>query len=377
MSNNKYIIDKDSLTGIADVIRDKLGTGDATTDGTTGKIIYPEDKGYYWKKQLACSFNTVQRSGTSYNSSSYEQCFLYSPAANNNISWDDIIVNWCGETPAKIKIVNKTYQGQEIYLYVSGTTTTLFSSWAKVDSEKIIPYQSFGNNQDVYIAINTPGSPYSGTSWTTPQLEISFLDEDNNFYAIKDGSTNFGFRIGSRDYNISFLEKDVKTLIPLSIGDIKNRITNYLFGGFDPIPTGSLTAMSGYSWYAYLNNEFTSIQDFRNRILQANINPGSSFFRLICKTNGRAASMKELGIPLPKNIRQNKGPYGGSWKINDVKVAYENNLTFPFLLISGTSVDIGTYWIYVCTDLSYAVACYQNNIGYEVANNGSFTIQYL
>ena len=38
MSNNKYIIDKDSLTGIADAVRDKLGTGEAITD---------EDAGYY------------------------------------------------------------------------------------------------------------------------------------------------------------------------------------------------------------------------------------------------------------------------------------------------------------------------------------------
>ena len=31
MSENKYIIDKDSLTGIADAVRDKLGVGEATT----------------------------------------------------------------------------------------------------------------------------------------------------------------------------------------------------------------------------------------------------------------------------------------------------------------------------------------------------------
>ena len=49
MSDNKYIIDKDSLTGIADAVRDKLGTGEATTDSQTGDIIYPEDKGYYLK----------------------------------------------------------------------------------------------------------------------------------------------------------------------------------------------------------------------------------------------------------------------------------------------------------------------------------------
>lgn len=39
MSENKYIIDKDSLTGIADAVRNKLGTGEATTDETTGVLF--------------------------------------------------------------------------------------------------------------------------------------------------------------------------------------------------------------------------------------------------------------------------------------------------------------------------------------------------
>lgn len=47
MSENKYIIDKDSLTGIANAVRDKLGVGKATTDPQTGDIVYPEGKGYY------------------------------------------------------------------------------------------------------------------------------------------------------------------------------------------------------------------------------------------------------------------------------------------------------------------------------------------
>lgn len=103
MSENKYIIDKDSLTGIADAVRDALGIGDATTDETTGEIIYPEDKGYYNKQKIACSFLTPQRSGTSYNYGSFQYCFFYQPDANNNISWDDLIVDLCGEVPKKNK----------------------------------------------------------------------------------------------------------------------------------------------------------------------------------------------------------------------------------------------------------------------------------
>ena len=47
MSDGKYLINKSSLTGIADAVRDKLGAGEATTDPQTGDIVYPEGKGYY------------------------------------------------------------------------------------------------------------------------------------------------------------------------------------------------------------------------------------------------------------------------------------------------------------------------------------------
>jgi len=48
MSENKYIIDKDSLTGIADAVRDKLGPGEAITD---------DDAGYYEGEGLIAKFN--------------------------------------------------------------------------------------------------------------------------------------------------------------------------------------------------------------------------------------------------------------------------------------------------------------------------------
>lgn len=230
MSNNKYIIDKDSLTEIADNIRNKLGTGEATTDETTGKIIYPEDKGYYWKKQLVCSFDTIQFNGKSYASSAFEYCFSYKPSANNNISWDDMIINLCGETPTKIKIMNKTlYDGQVYFHSATGTKTTLFNSSSIRYSEIILPYQSFGDNENVYIAAATPGDS-SGTNWTLPKLEISFLDENNNFYIIKNDYTDLKMLFRSTAYSMPFLERSFKTLIPLSVDDIKNRINNYLSG---------------------------------------------------------------------------------------------------------------------------------------------------
>lgn len=53
MSNNKYIIDKDSLTGIADVIRDKLGNGSSINDPAAG--YYPDPT----KSTFSAKFSTV------------------------------------------------------------------------------------------------------------------------------------------------------------------------------------------------------------------------------------------------------------------------------------------------------------------------------
>ena len=73
MSDNKYIIDKDSLTGIADAVRDKLGVGETTTDSQTGDIIYPEDKGYYLKETVIAKISGFGWSKTGYSGSFNQQ----------------------------------------------------------------------------------------------------------------------------------------------------------------------------------------------------------------------------------------------------------------------------------------------------------------
>ena len=59
MSDEKYIINKDSLTGIADAVRNKLGVGEVTTDPQTGDIVYPEGKGYYIDSVVTTMFIEV------------------------------------------------------------------------------------------------------------------------------------------------------------------------------------------------------------------------------------------------------------------------------------------------------------------------------
>lgn len=230
----------------------------------------------------------------------------------------------------------------------------------------------------VYIAIPTPGSS-SGTRWSTPQLEISFLNKDNQIYPIKNESTNISMYVGGITHSLSFLQKNTPEKIPFTINDIQDKITNYLydgsFGTIDPIPTAKKTAMSG-AYSVSISSIFTSIQDFRNRFLQANVNEGTGngFLYLISKKNGRPASMKELGIPLPSDIKSG----AGSWNMADVRLAYENNLTFPMCYIgTGDTISLKTYWLYVSTNLNSIVFCLYNTVGQRASNSGAIYIAYL
>ena len=81
MSNNKYIIDKDSLTGIADAVRDKLGVGEATDD----------DAGYYGGEVFAIGAFNVPHISRTYSVSgsapTTKSCqWFYSPSINDLIT---------------------------------------------------------------------------------------------------------------------------------------------------------------------------------------------------------------------------------------------------------------------------------------------------
>lgn len=81
MSENKYIIDKDSLTGIADAVRNKLGIGEATDD----------DAGYYGGEVETIGALNIPHVSRTYSASgsapTIKSCqWFYSPSINDLIT---------------------------------------------------------------------------------------------------------------------------------------------------------------------------------------------------------------------------------------------------------------------------------------------------
>lgn len=223
MSENKYIIDKDSLTGIADAVRNRLGVGEAITD---------EDAGYYPVLAKGVCFTTGGFTGTSYQPYGSNQPILYyNPGLNGNISWADNIVNWCGEKPAKIRftVVNNPTGESTIKLAQASTEIVLFeSSKVKAGNSIIIDYPA-DVNPNFSIAQLVYGS-YSGRSYTTATLKIQFLDSDKNIYLLQqENVTSFVSGYNSSDFRtVTFQDSSRITPIPYSIDDIQNRINNHL-----------------------------------------------------------------------------------------------------------------------------------------------------
>lgn len=197
MSNNKYIIDKDSLTGIADAVRDKLGVGSSIND---------ENAGYYPATGYVLKFNTIQKriAGQGTN-------VIFSIT-----NGDGQFQTWCGKVPEKIKFIRAS---NPFY-------TTIYCNGAEV-----IPYDGSSKPVEKIISYPTNGTitvtEYNGLNSfavTPPAITIEFLDNDENSLGIINGDTSFSYD----GQTISFLTSSYNVAIPFTIDDIQDRITNYL-----------------------------------------------------------------------------------------------------------------------------------------------------
>lgn len=228
MSDNKYIIDKDSLTGIADAVRGKLGVGEATTDSQTGDIVYPEDKGYYLKQGNVAGFIYPGNAG--------------SQTSVMNVS-NETVQELCGGiVPTYIKFTVLTlassyragynaacglsYNGTKFYLHAKGGYTTYLLN--VVGSTKTISYNSTVGCQ----IIGTSGTYNSGyQTWSYFELpgsiKIEFLDEnEDNILTSIEGPISAG--LSSYNYTMEIPTSLAPARIPFSIDDIQNKITDYL-----------------------------------------------------------------------------------------------------------------------------------------------------
>lgn len=209
MSDNKYIIDENSLVGIANAIRDKLGVGTGIDD---------EEAGYYSAQIKMLGFTqpgssiTQQGSGSGYKSKTFVSC---SASAIENIG---------GIRPSYVRVtlssVNAT--SDRISSYDSTTGTTTVANFT--NGVAILSLPDNINNYSLTFELYY----YNSSGWTQylnyPPFDVAFLDENQEVIDISDYSGE-SFRF----YNTrNFLTGMKDFPIPYSIEDMKDKVTNYL-----------------------------------------------------------------------------------------------------------------------------------------------------
>lgn len=219
MSENKYIIDKDSLTGIADAVRNKLGTGEATTDETTGGIIYPEDKGYYLKEEVVAKISGFGWSYTGYSGNFGRN---NSPRIES-ADWDEAVGEpWYSAEITLINVGGRLYDMTVSYTGGSQDFTNVRSSTYTVSAP------NGSNFFNLYFSNTYNPSVYDGSS-SLGSLVIIFKDVEGKPIKPKQSSYQYiWWNTSSQVQTANFGTVDVPTPIPFSIDDIQDRITNYL-----------------------------------------------------------------------------------------------------------------------------------------------------
>lgn len=218
MSNNKYIIDEDSLTGIADAVRNKLGNGEAITD---------EDAGYYpvTVKKLGFS-QTADTAGYSGPGSGYTSNTIYARPILE-------LENICGIRPSYIKVTvtNSTgFKNNDIifrYTNAGMPSSSMVASTNFANYIAILPIPD--DIDDCYIAYGAYYSTYSSqyTSRSTPPYDVVFLDSNQNEIYINEYSED-SFVVNTWGATKTFLTGTSFEKIPFTIDDIQDKITDYL-----------------------------------------------------------------------------------------------------------------------------------------------------
>lgn len=204
MSDNKYIIDKDSLTGIADAVRDKLGNGSSIDD---------PGKGYYPAPHIASSFS-VKSLGYSVSPSSSET-YYWCVIDNYSLYFDKpftaVEISWTSNKDANLTINNYSVNNK-----LSSCTVT------------------FGNPQNSLFITTTNGNiGYQYEDYSYDDIVIKLKDENGNYLIPK--QNQLSYKAGSvgppenlPTYTTNFQSELVPTPIPMSLTDINNNILTYL-----------------------------------------------------------------------------------------------------------------------------------------------------
>lgn len=223
MSENKYIIDKDSLTGIADAVRDKLGVGEAITDEDAGYYPVPGIVGVY-APSITISLNTGSTGTNTYGlkleNSQYESLY-----GDNSFSKIEIFGSYSdpGLSRSQVQIsINQT------------ACTMTYDSTKKTFSATY----SFGSPQNFLLMRgDTKGyiSPSYSSTRTFTFSAMHFILKDANDKVIPPKLENlpvtwnpYGSTATRTVVTSDMYYQDVATPIPFSIDNIQDKITNYL-----------------------------------------------------------------------------------------------------------------------------------------------------
>lgn len=318
MSENKYIIDKDSLTGIADAVRDKLGTGEATTDSQTGDIVYPEDKGYYLKQGKLAGFIYPSTKAAHYSQSeimSVSHETILELCGNINPSFIKFTVLTTGDSRYPYRAVSKTlYNGVYFYSGEIANSSTLLNN--VVGATKTFAYTGQGcyiTGEDGSYSSGGGYNPYIYSYYSFPGvLQIEFLNENKqNIEAAIDGPI-----AGTSRYTMEIPDGEVPTKIPFSIDDIQDKITNYLTcGGI--LETWKLS--NSQSTYLTFPSGF-SAENLKDMTCLSNGYPRG----LYKDSLGKPVSMIDQGISLPSSF----SPIGSPLTVAKISTAHSEGRTF-------------------------------------------------
>lgn len=339
MSENKYIIDKDSLTGIADVVRDKLGEGSSIDD--PGKGYYPVSKPVsIFSVESFTSFVGPQSTSTEY-WCVIDDCSLYF-----NKPFKSVEVSWRGDIYAQLTINGQSYSGEK---------------------SKTVDF----NNLQTYLSISSTASNngYSPLSYSFSNIIIKLKDENGNYLIPKQNQLSYtrGF---STTYTTNFQSALVPTPIPMSLTDINNNISTYLTSN-----TGGGGTLETWKWSDTQSTYLTFPSDFSVENLKDLTCLSGSYPRGLYKDSlGKPVSMKDQGIALPSSYKGMNSP------VTQAKISAAHNEGRTFCIpwnwtgVKEIPGDVSFVWFVVepnDSKIYLGVGHYVNYTG-----NGKWTVIY-
>lgn len=235
MSDNKYIIDKDSLTGIADAVRNKLGNGSSIDD---------PGKGYYPASHIASSFsvNSVGYSVSPSSSETYYWCLIDNYSLYFDKSFTAVEISWTSNSFAYLTVNNQLVGNKQ-----SPCTVT------------------FSNSQNGLIITTTNGNAgYSYDNYSYESIVIKLKDENGNYLIPKQNQLSYkaGSPGGLTTYTTNFQSELVFTPIPMSLTDINNNISTYLTSNTGGGDAPKIALLPNFYVGGMRNSTFTNLKDY-------------------------------------------------------------------------------------------------------------------